>query len=180
MPLCLVWLAAAVGLGALGGGSGLAGATGCRPGDQALAVFRPLHANIYRAFDYTAESDVYDALARSVRGDLLDELYNEVYRGLVMQEQGGAVSRVRAVRPLATEVLEVARLGPGGEAASRWTRAGRWTARSSTGDTPTRAPTSTARGYTVLAGGEGWAHRRQPHPRADARRVSPGSGERRS
>lgn len=65
---------------------------------QAKAVFEPLHTNIYRAFDFTNQSDVYDALARSVHGDLLDELYNQIHEGLVMQEEGGAVSEVQDLR----------------------------------------------------------------------------------
>ncbi len=68
--------------------------------DEAVAIFEPLHENIYRAFDYTDESDVYDALAQSVDGALLEGLYDEVYRSLVLQEAGGAVSRVAAVRHL--------------------------------------------------------------------------------
>lgn len=75
--------------------------------EQALAVFHPLHANIYRAFDYSDESSVYDALARSVHGDLLDGLYTQVHHSLVLQEEGGALSEVQAVRPLETRVEEV-------------------------------------------------------------------------
>ena len=76
--------------------------------EEARAAFVPLHANIYRAFDFERESDVYDALARSVDGELLDELYNEVYRSLKNQEAGGAVSRVQAVHLLEAEVSEAA------------------------------------------------------------------------
>jgi hypothetical protein len=64
---------------------------------EARAIFEPLHANVYRAFDYSRESDIYDALARSVDGPMLDSIYNDVYRGLVMQEEGGALSRVKSV-----------------------------------------------------------------------------------
>lgn len=71
----------------------------------ALEVFMPLHANIYRAFDYARESDVYDALARSVDGALLDAVYNDVYTGLILREEGGALCRVRAVTPLESRVL---------------------------------------------------------------------------
>ena len=60
---------------------------------QALAIFVPLHANIYRAFDYGGESDVYDALAQSVQGELLDRTYRDVRRSLALQEAGGAVDR---------------------------------------------------------------------------------------
>lgn len=79
--------------------------------EQAAAIFSPLHANVYRAFDYTDPGEVYDALERSVDGSLLDTIYNDVYRSLVMAEEGGAVSRVQAVRPLATQVQQIGALG---------------------------------------------------------------------
>jgi hypothetical protein len=75
--------------------------------EEAVAIFEPLHANIYRAFDYTAESDIYDALARSVDGPLLSLVYDDVYRGLVMHEEGGAVARVSAVIPMLNVVNAV-------------------------------------------------------------------------
>ncbi len=77
--------------------------------DRASAeeVFRPLHANLYRAFDFVSENDVYDALARSADGELLDQLYRIIHRGLVMQEEGGAVARVSEVRPLEIDVESV-------------------------------------------------------------------------
>lgn len=71
---------------------------------EAAETFRALHANLYRAFDFTDESAVYDALARSVDGPLLEDLYLTVHRSLVMQEEGGAMSRVRGVREVAIEV----------------------------------------------------------------------------
>ena len=68
---------------------------------EADAVFSSLHKNIYRAFDYRNEEDIYDALAKSIDGELLEEVYLQIRRGLEMQEQGGAVSKVRDV-----EILE--------------------------------------------------------------------------
>jgi hypothetical protein len=67
---------------------------------EAVAIFEPLHANIYRAFDATNEPEIYDALARSVDGPLLDSVYDAIYRSLVMHEEGGALSRVKALIPL--------------------------------------------------------------------------------
>ena len=64
---------------------------------QASAIFASLHKNTYRAFDYREESEIYDALAKSIDGELLRELYLKMRKGLEMQEQGGAVSRVREV-----------------------------------------------------------------------------------
>ena len=65
--------------------------------DEALAVFTTLHENIYRAFDYHAPSEIHDVLAGSVEGELLSQVYLQIAEGLKMQEQGGAISRIRKV-----------------------------------------------------------------------------------
>jgi hypothetical protein len=70
------------------------------------AVAESLLRNVYRAFDYQSESDIYDALARSVQGDLLADLYLKIKQGLIMQEQGGAVARVQEVKIIRTEPAE--------------------------------------------------------------------------
>ena len=64
---------------------------------RALEIFETVHQNIYRAFDYTAESDIYDALAQSVDGPLLDRIYTDVYQSLILREEGGAIARVDSV-----------------------------------------------------------------------------------
>ncbi|MEQ8764884.1 MAG: hypothetical protein RL885_13210 [Planctomycetota bacterium] len=74
---------------------------------EAKDIFRPLHANIYRAFAYDQESDVYDALSRSVSGELLDDLYNQIYQTLILRDDGGAVCQVQDVRPMETEIEAV-------------------------------------------------------------------------
>lgn len=66
--------------------------------DKAEAVFKTLHKNIYRSFDYHSDSDVYDALAKSADGGFLETLYRQIHQSLKMQEQGGAVSRVSDVQ----------------------------------------------------------------------------------
>lgn len=95
------------------------------PAEQELAeVFSTLHRNIYRAFDYKTESDIYDALALSLHGDLLDEVYNEVYQSLIMRDHGGAVARVESVDILDTELVSAGVLPDSGELTflmrSRW------------------------------------------------------------
>jgi hypothetical protein len=60
-------------------------------------VVQGLLTNVYRAFDFRAEGDIYDVLARSVDGDLLREVYLEMSRGLVLANQGGASARVKSV-----------------------------------------------------------------------------------
>lgn len=68
--------------------------------DLARSVLTSLHANIYNAFEYTSESDIYDALALSVDGSLLDELYQQVYTSLIQAEQDGMVGVVTDLEPL--------------------------------------------------------------------------------
>jgi hypothetical protein len=75
-------------------------------GTSRQAVAESLLRNVYRAFDYHSESDIYDALARSVQGDLLADLYLKIRQGLIMQEQGGAVARVQEVKVLKSEAME--------------------------------------------------------------------------
>ena len=92
----------------LGGGRG-----GLPTEAEARAIFEPLHANIYRAFDYEDRGAIYDALERSVSGELLETLYDQIYRSLIMEEEGGAVSRVSAVRLMSVEVLSIGFVGGG-------------------------------------------------------------------
>ena len=89
------------------------------PDDRARAsIAETLLKNIYRAFDYRDEKVIYDALARSVRGELLAETYLKIHAGLLMQEQGGAVARVQLVEPLETRVSQIE---PGGYTAQvKW------------------------------------------------------------
>jgi len=68
------------------------------PAETADSVFDRLHKNMFRAFDYYSESDVYDALARSVDGPLLRDLYLKIQESLRVREQGGAVSRIDEVQ----------------------------------------------------------------------------------
>jgi hypothetical protein len=65
--------------------------------DATRSVVTGVLTNVYRAFDFRAESDVYDVLKRSVEGELLREVYLEMRRGLVLASQGGASARVKDV-----------------------------------------------------------------------------------
>lgn len=75
--------------------------------EEAAAIFEALHTNLYRSFDYTDESDVYDALARSVEGPLLEELYTQIYDSLVQAEQDNMLGVVTGVEPLDVEVRDI-------------------------------------------------------------------------
>lgn len=96
------------------------------PADEAARTFESLHANLYRAFDYEDERTTYDALARSVSGELLEETYLSVRRALVMEEEGGAMSRVVAVRPIATRIESQGELELGGRRAQAFVVSATW------------------------------------------------------
>ena len=65
---------------------------------QAKELTSTLLSNVYRAFDYRKDTDVYDALERSVSGDLLRKIYLQIKRSLVVAEQGGARAHVQRIQ----------------------------------------------------------------------------------
>ena len=91
-------VAAAMIGGLLVGGGGIYLGERARVSDAEtrLLVADLLH-NVYRAFDFRAEGDIYDVLAQSVAGDLLTAVYLETRRGLVLENQGGARAKVKRI-----------------------------------------------------------------------------------
>lgn len=83
------------------------------PSSRAGEIFAQLHDNLYRAFEYKEESEVYDALDKSIHGSLLRDVYLEVQQSLKMEEQGGAISRIQEVTVLEGEIapLKASRIG---------------------------------------------------------------------
>ena len=71
--------------------------------DRTGEVVSGLLHNIYRAFDYRKEGDIYDVLDHSVSGDLLTDIYLETRRGLELANQGGARAKVKEI-----ELVEIA------------------------------------------------------------------------
>jgi hypothetical protein len=65
--------------------------------EKAHRIVGNLLHNIYRAFDYREESDIYDKLAYSVSGELLTDIFLETKRSLVLANQGGARAKVKDV-----------------------------------------------------------------------------------
>lgn len=126
--------------------------------DEASKAFEALHANLYRAFDYDEERAVYDALAHSVAGPLLEETYLSVRRALVVEDEGGAMSRVVAVRPLSTKIASQGEIDVNGRATpafvieSTWQVDGRVT---HWGHTHDRTNEYDGR-FVVAAEGDGW------------------------
>lgn len=73
---------------------------------RAKRIFAGLHKNVYRAFDYETEDEVYNALAQSVAGDLLDDIYEDIYQNLVSQEFGGSRCIVEKVEIMESRMLD--------------------------------------------------------------------------
>ncbi len=78
--------------------------------------------NVYRAFDFRGEEQIYDTLARSVDGELLVQTYLETRRGLELANQGGARAKVKEIE-LVDLVAEPAE-GGGFVATAVWNVAG--------------------------------------------------------
>jgi hypothetical protein len=90
---------------------------------RAKRILTGVLPNVYRAFEYSTESAVYDRLALSVTGETLAEVYLEHRRAVRMEERGGARARVEAVEVLEVDSVEPG--GPGGFAAdAAWTVGG--------------------------------------------------------
>ena len=71
---------------------------------EAKAVLQALLKNVYRAFDFREENDVYDKLALSVSGDLLADIYLQSRKSLQVQKAGGAQAKVKEVEMLEATV----------------------------------------------------------------------------
>ncbi len=71
---------------------------------DAKLVLQALLKNVYRAFDFREEEDVYDKLALSVDGDLLADIYLQSRKSLQIQKAGGAQAKVKDVEVRAASV----------------------------------------------------------------------------
>ena len=95
--------------------------------EKATEIFQQLHQGTYRSLDFGSEDRVYDVLAASVDGKLLEQLYLQLRQSLEMREQSGAVARIQSIeygngqeRPRQSTTVA----WPGFEYQSAWTVAG--------------------------------------------------------
>ena len=72
--------------------------------DDSKEIIQSILKNIYRAFDFREESDVYDKLAISVSGNLLNEIYLQNRKSMVIEQAGGAQAKVKEVEVLSTQL----------------------------------------------------------------------------
>jgi hypothetical protein len=63
--------------------------------EQSVALVETLLRNVYRAFDFREENDVYDKLALTVSGDLLADIYLQSRQSLAVQQAGGAQAKMQ-------------------------------------------------------------------------------------
>jgi hypothetical protein len=75
-------------------------------GEEAAPTIHALLYNVYRALDFRDEEVVFDRLAQSLAGDVLERVYLEMRKGLRLENQGGARVRVREVDLLSVIPLQ--------------------------------------------------------------------------
>lgn len=88
--------------------------------EQANPVVKNILANIYRAFDFRREENVYDKLALTVAGDQLTEIYLQNRQAMVLQKQGGARARVQSVKVTGVDNVRPLDDGKGFRVRARW------------------------------------------------------------
>jgi hypothetical protein len=93
-----------------------------RPSDeQALSIFAALHHGIYTAVGGANEDEIYDALAKSVTGPLLETLYLDINQSMILHDEGGVVAKVKRTQILESEVLPDQETGaPWFKVRARW------------------------------------------------------------
>jgi hypothetical protein len=89
--------------------------------EEAGKILDALLRNTYRAFDQSSESAIYDVLARSVDGDLLEKLYLQTVRALTLEGMDG--TRVK-VTDMAVTIDRVVPHEDGFIAEGQWTAVG--------------------------------------------------------
>lgn len=81
------------------------GVTTIRP-EAGEAIARQSIENVYHAFEFADEEEIYDQLSVSVAGPQLRELYLQLLSGLTAEEQGGAVSSIEKVEVVGAQLSE--------------------------------------------------------------------------
>lgn len=160
--LALLWRQGRRGSAALGAACALvAGLLAARSSaaelepERAQRIFERLHTNVYRAFDSVDRSQVYDALASSVAGPLLDQIYTSVASSLELADHGGTRGWVEGLDLLSTECAEPERDGQGFlryQVRAEW----RVRARLEHSDHAHQRAEEYAARYTVAATAAGW------------------------
>jgi hypothetical protein len=92
--------------------------------DDAKVILHSLLKNVYRAFDFREEEDVYDKLAVSASGDILSDIYLQNRKSFEVQRAGGAQARVKKVEVQDVKVESVENRPSAVSLRSKWTAMG--------------------------------------------------------
>jgi hypothetical protein len=92
--------------------------------EDGQVVLDSLLKNVYRAFDFRDEEDVYDKLAICVSGELLADLYLEQRKSLVVEQAGGAQAKVEQVAIEDVTVSESSKHDGALDLKAQWTALG--------------------------------------------------------
>ena len=91
---------------------------------QATELLQVLLKNVYRAFDFREEHDVYDKLALSVDGGLLEDIYLQNRRSFSVQQAGGAQAKIKSVDVLEASASRLQNDSLGYAIKARWSALG--------------------------------------------------------
>lgn len=92
--------------------------------EDAAELIHSLMKNVYRAFDFREEEDVYNKLAVSVTGDLLTDIYLQSRKSLQIEQAGGAQAKVEEVEVLEAAAQESGRQKGAIDIRAKWSAAG--------------------------------------------------------
>jgi hypothetical protein len=92
--------------------------------NESKMIVHSLLKNIYRSFDFRDESDVYDKLALSVQGDLLEDIYLQNRKSFAVKKAGGAQARVNEIDILEADAEPLSSEGKGFSFKTKWTAQG--------------------------------------------------------
>jgi hypothetical protein len=101
--------------------------SGALPDERAQELLQVLMKNVYRAFDFRQEEDVYDKLALSVSGDLLSDIYLQNRKSFAVQQAGGAQAKIKEVEVMDASAERV------GAAPLTYAITGKWSAMGTVG-----------------------------------------------
>ncbi|MFT5729556.1 MAG: hypothetical protein ACI8PB_003727 [Desulforhopalus sp.] len=92
--------------------------------EDSKAIALSLLKNVYRAFDFREEEDVYDKLAISVSGDLLKDVYLQSRQSMIIEQAGGAHAKVKQVDVLEADVIASTKQKGTLDIRTKWTAVG--------------------------------------------------------
>ena len=92
--------------------------------EDSKAIVHALLKNVYRAFDFRDEEDVYDKLAVSVSGDLLTDVYLQSRKSMVIEQAGGAQAKVKQVDVQETNIKKSAKQKGALDIRTNWSATG--------------------------------------------------------